>query len=195
MSAGFITDGNHGADQSDSPAAPLRSSLFFDAVETAYEITGIEGRIPEWLRGDYYINGPARFQRGGRSYRHWLDGDGMVATLHFTDSGVHFASRFVQTQKLRDEQAADSFLYRGFGTAFAGDRLHRDLMLESPVNVNVSRWGDRLLAFGEQSLPMELDRQTLATKGEFDFAGKLNDVSPFSAHAKIDPVTGNLLNF
>ena len=42
------------------------------------EINGITGRVPEWLRGSYYVNGPARFTRAGMQYKHWLDGDGMV---------------------------------------------------------------------------------------------------------------------
>jgi all-trans-8'-apo-beta-carotenal 15,15'-oxygenase len=169
--------------------------FFFDAVETSYDVTGIEGRIPEWIRGSYYINGPARFERGGRRYQHWLDGDGMVCALHFTENGVRFVSRFVQTRKLQDEAAAGAFLYRGFGTAFTGDRLRRNVMLESPVNINVSRWENRLLAFGEQSLPIELDPLTLETIGEFDFGGKLNEVSPFAAHAKLEPSSAHLLNF
>ena len=52
-----------------------------------------------------------------------------------------------------------------------------------------------MLAFGEQTLPYALDPVTLETRGEYDFNGKLNDVSPFAAHAKIDPATGNMLNF
>ncbi|HEY4594936.1 MAG TPA: carotenoid oxygenase family protein, partial [Thermoanaerobaculia bacterium] len=43
----------------------------------------VEGEIPAFLRGTYYLNGPARFERGGQAYRHWLDGDGMVCALRF----------------------------------------------------------------------------------------------------------------
>ena len=32
----------------------------------------VEGEIPAFLRGTYYLNGPARFERGGQAYRHWL---------------------------------------------------------------------------------------------------------------------------
>ncbi|MBI2819295.1 MAG: carotenoid oxygenase family protein [Acidobacteria bacterium] len=176
-------------------APGLERCFLFDAVEDSCEITGITGHVPEWLRGSYYVNGPARFERAGQRYRHWLDGDGMVCALHFTENGVRFTSRFVQTPKLREEEAAARFLYRGFGTAFAGDRLRRGLMLEPPVNVSVYRWAGRLLAFGEQSLPYELDPENLATRGEFDFHGRLNEVSPFAAHPKFDPATGHMFNF
>ena len=180
----------------DADNAPLLEKTFlFDAVEDSYEVSGITGRIPAWLRGCYYMNGPARFERGGQRYNHWLDGDGMICALRFTGEGVRFTNRFIQTPKLRDEDAAGRFIYRGFGTAFPGDHLLRNVMLEPPVNVSVYPFAGTLLAFGEQSLPLELDPHTLETKGEYDFNGNLNGVSPFAAHAKIDPVNGNLLNF
>src|SRR5687768_5221315 len=173
--------------------APLLERCFlFDAVEASYELSGIVGRVPGWLRGTYYVNGPARFKRPGRTCRNWLDGDGMVYALRFGSQGIHFTSRFVQTPKLLGEEAAGRFLYRGFGTAFPGDRLRRKVMLEPPVNVSVYPYNGKLLAFGEQTLPYELDPVTLETSGEYDFKGSLNEVSPFSAHAKFD---GHLLNF
>ena len=177
------------------PAPLLERCFLFDAVEDCYAVTGITGRIPDWLRGSYYINGPARFERSGQRYKHWLDGDGMVCSLKFTDGNVRFTNRFVETEKLRDENAAGKFLYREFGTAFAGDRLQRKVMLEPPVNVSVYPYNGKLLAFGEQSLPMELDPDTLETRGEYDFSASLNEVTPFAAHAKTDPTNGHLLNF
>jgi len=182
--------------QSQMDLAPgLEKCFLFQATEASYDVCDISGRVPDWLRGRYVINGPARFERGDMRYRHWLDGDGMICTLHFHKDGVRFTNRFVRTPKLSDEERTGKFVYRAFGTSFAGDRLHRGVMLEPPVNVSVYRLGARLLAFGEQSLPVELDTETLETIGEFDFHGKLNDVSPFAAHPKFDPATGHMFNF
>ena len=179
-----------------SQAAPLLERCFlFDAIEDSYDVTGITGHVPDWLRGSYYINGPARFERNGQRYKHWLDGDGMVCSLKFTENGVRFTNRFVGTPKLREENAAGKFLYREFGTAFHGDKLHRKVMLEPPVNVSVYPYNGKLLAFGEQSLPVELHPATLETIGEYDFSAALNEVSPFAAHAKTDPTNSHLLNF
>jgi carotenoid cleavage dioxygenase-like enzyme len=174
-------------------APNLEKCFFFDATPASYEITGVSGRIPEWLRGTYYVNGPARFERAGRRYKHWLDGDGMVRRLHFGADGVTFTARFVDTPKLRDEEAAGEFLYRGFGTSWPGDRLRRNVMLEGPANVSVYPYNGVLLAFAEQSIPFELDPVTLETRGVYDFQGRVNEVTPFVAHAKYD--RGHLLNF
>jgi all-trans-8'-apo-beta-carotenal 15,15'-oxygenase len=178
-----------------SPGPGLERCFLFDAVEDSYLIRGVSGRIPDTLRGTYYVNGPARFRRDGACYKHWLDGDGMVCALHFAPDGARFTNRFVQTRKLLDEEAAGKFLYRGFGTAFPGDRLRGGIMLEPPVNVSVYPFAGAVLAFGEQTLPYALDPVTLETRAEYDFHGKLNHVSPFAAHAKIDPATGHMLNF
>ncbi len=173
-------------------APGLEECCLFDAVEASYEVTGIEGAVPAWLRGSYYVNGPACFERAGFRYKHWLDGDGMICALRFNNDSVRFTNRFIETPKLGEEREAGRFIYRGFGTAFPGDKLRRGLMLEPPVNVSVYPFDGRLLAFGEQTLPYDLDPITLETRGEYDFHGKLHAVSPFAAHAKLDP---NLMNF
>ena len=176
-------------------APRLERCFWFDAIEDSYEIHDVTGSIPPWLRGTYYVNGPACFERAGIRYRHWLDGDGMVCALRFSGDTVRFTNRFVMTRKRKQEDAAGRFLFRSFGTAFRGDKLRRGIMLEPPVNVSVYPYDGRLLAFGEQTLPLALDPVTLETLGEYDFNAKLNEVSPFAAHAKFDPATGHLFNF
>jgi all-trans-8'-apo-beta-carotenal 15,15'-oxygenase len=176
--------------------APLIERAFsFTPCEQSYVVEDIEGEVPEFVRGTYYLNGPARFSRGDFLYNHWLDGDGMVCALRFEDGQVEFASRFVRSPKFAAEEKAGRPLFRAFGTAFESDRLKRGVMLEPPVNVSVYPYAGTLLAFGEQGLPIELDRVTLETRGDFNFRGALNDVSPFAAHPKIDPTTGEMFNF
>jgi all-trans-8'-apo-beta-carotenal 15,15'-oxygenase len=119
----------------------------------------------------------------------------MVCALRFGEGGAHLTARYVRGSRLAEEEAAGRAIYRSFGTAFPGDRLARGIALESPLNVSVYPYGGSLLAFGEQGLPWELDPETLETRGPFTFGGALNPVSPFAAHPKIDPRTGELFNF
>ena len=176
--------------------APLIERAFsFTPREQSYVIEEIEGEVPEFIRGTYYMNGPARFTRGTLRYNHWLDGDGMVCALRFESGRVEFSSRFIQSAKHTAEEEAGRALFRTFGTAFESDRLKRGLMLESPINVSVYPYAGTLLAFGEQGLPIELDPLTLESRGEFNFHGALNDVSPFAAHPKLDRATGELFSF
>lgn len=179
----------------DDHAPRLGQLLSLNPPELSYPIEEITGTIPDFLRGTYYLNGPARFARAGLRYRHWLDGDGMVCALRFERGHLCFTNRFVRSHKFVAEETAGHPIFRTFGTAFEADQIKRGISLESPVNVSVYPYGGRLLAFGEQGLPWELDPVTLETRGVFTFGGRLNEVSPFSAHPKFDPATDEMFNF
>ncbi|MBT4136451.1 MAG: carotenoid oxygenase family protein [Candidatus Latescibacteria bacterium] len=176
--------------------APFLERVFsLDVREGSYVLEGIEGEIPDYVRGNYYLNGPARFVQGDLKYRHWLDGDGMVCSLQFGEKDVHLTNRYVRSRKFVDEAEAGQALYRTFGTAFDDDALIRGIALASPVNVSVYPFAGKLLAFGEQGLPYELDLVSLETLGEYTFGKRLNAISPFSAHPKFDSESGELFNF
>jgi carotenoid cleavage dioxygenase-like enzyme len=164
-------------------------------LEGTFALECVDGELPESISGRSYMNGPAVFGRGTTVFAHWLDGDGLVTSLRLSDGRAAMTSRFVASTKRTEEEAAGRALYRAFGTAFPGDRLRRGFSLESPVNVSVVPWDGRLLAFGEQGLPWELDPESLETRGEYRFGGRLNEVSPLSAHAHADRESGELLDF
>lgn len=176
-------------------APGLEKAFAFEPQAASYEIERITGEVPAYVRGTYYLNGPGRFRRGDLEYRHWLDGDGLVSALDFSGDGVHFVSRYVQSAKLAAEEEAGRARFRAFGTAFEGDELVRGIGLASPVNVSIYRFAGRLLAFGEQGLPWELDPETLETREEHTFGRRLNPVTPFAAHPNFDPATGEMFNF
>ncbi|HEX4346313.1 MAG TPA: carotenoid oxygenase family protein [Vicinamibacterales bacterium] len=179
-----------------SALAPFVERAFtIDVVEHSAAPLAVEGTIPRYVRGTAYFNGPGRFTRGSLNYRHWLDGDGLVCAVSFDDSGATLTNRFVRSEKFVREEAAHAPIFRTFGTAFPGDALKRGVGLESPVNVSVYSWRGRLLAFGEQGLPWEMDPVTLDTRGLYTFDGQINEITPFSAHPKVDHDTGELFNF
>jgi all-trans-8'-apo-beta-carotenal 15,15'-oxygenase len=176
--------------------APLIERAFaLEPRDTLGAAVEIDGTLPAYVRGTCLWNGPASFARGGLRYRHWLDGDGMVCALTCAEDGVRVSHRFVASTKRTVEESAGRAVYRAFGTSFEGDELRRGVGLESPANVSVYPYRGRLLAFGEQGLPWELDPTTLETRGLFTFDGQVNEIAPFSAHPKIDPGTGELFNF
>ena len=176
-------------------APGLERLLAVQPVEGSFELQRVSGTVPARLRGRSYMNGPALFERPDFRYRHWLDGDGLLTSVRFRDGRAQVSSRFVASDKRREEAAAGRPLFRAFGTSFAGDRLRRGFSLQSPVNVSVYPWDGRLLAFGEQGLPWEIDPETLETRGEYRFAGGLNEVSPLSAHPAVDHETHELVDF
>jgi all-trans-8'-apo-beta-carotenal 15,15'-oxygenase len=156
------------------------------------------GKLPmALLGGTLYKNGPANFERGGVKYAHWLDGDGYVTALHFTQSGeAVWSGRYVRTTAFDQEMAADAVLYRTtFGTQRPGGPLANafDVRLKSPANTNLLPFGDALLALWEAGPPYELDPQTLAYKGTSSLGGRLRlsgeGTSDFKGHGALPGTT------
>lgn len=185
-----------------SDHAPLLERAFAsEPLEGELPLLRVDGELPASLDGTYYLNGPARFTAGSVRYRNWLDGDGMVIAARFTPASgdappsVRVQQRFVQTAKLTQEREAGRALYRTFGTRFDGDRLVHGVTVASPVNLSAYPFAGRLLAFGEQGQPWELDAETLHTRGPGTFDGAVTAATPFSGHPKVDPHTGELVTF
>ncbi len=177
-------------------APGLESGFPASFEEKEYAVESVAGQVPDFIRGTYYLNGPGVFNKKEIAYRHWLDGDGMVCSLNFNRENIQFRNRYVRSSKFTAEESAGKAIFRTFGTRFEGSELNRAKNgLESPVNVSIYSFGDRLLAFGEQGLPWELDPVTLETRGQYTFNGRLNDASPFSAHPKFDAATHEMFNF
>jgi len=159
-------------------------------------LSDVDGSFPRLPDGTWYLNGPGSTGRGSVRYSHWLDGDGLIRALSFRDGAITYASRFVRTRKYRSEQFAARAQFRTFGTAFAGDRLNdRGTGLESSANVSIVSWDHTLLALGEQGQPWQIDPRTLETLGPCTASGAITPVTPFAAHAKVDPATGEMFNF
>ncbi len=171
----------------------------FEALEEefSYRIPRheIRGRIPESVRGTFYRIGPGRNRIGGEEFGHWFDGDGMVHALTFTDEGAWYRNRYVRTPKYLRETREQRIVYRSFGhNAPGGWRANIGRPPANCANTNVLRIKDRLLALWEGGRPWELDPETLDTRGEHGFEGRLRPWEPFSAHPKVHPGTGRIYN-
>ena len=155
----------------------------------------ISGAIPTNLRGTLYRNGPARLSRGGERVGHWFDGDGAILGVHFQDDGATGVYRYVQTQGYLDEQEEDTFIYPNYGMTAKGAFWNNWFKpVKNAANTSVLALPDRLLALWEGGKPHSIDLKTLATLG-IDDLGSLTDKQPFSAHPKVDGVTGEIFNY
>ena len=178
------------------PARPFLGLATSLREEHSYEAR-VEGIIPAQLRGTLYRNGPGLFDRGGLRKRNLLDGDGMVQSFRFHDSGVHYRNRFVRTEKFVKEEKADRFIYQSWSTQAPGGVWANFLNpggLKGQAGITVYLWQGRLYAFDECTLPYELDPHTLETIG-MSSLGLPEDLTIYAAHSKMDPLTGEWLHF
>ena len=149
----------------------------------------ITGELPRELNGTLYRNGPnPQFDAPNA---HWFVGDGMLHAFHMENGAASYRNRWVRTSKWQAEHEAGRALFGGFGQKLP------DAPASSAdgcvANTNIIFHGGKLLALVESHLPTEIEPGTLATRGTCNFDGAIG--GPFTAHPKVDPVTGELFFF
>ena len=147
----------------------------FAPVSREIEADNLEviGEIPTKLRGMFLRNGPnPQFKPTGEY--HWFDGDGMVHGVEIKQGKASYLNRYVQTRgfKLMDNPYGPS---------------------KNTANTALVYHAKQLLALWEGGKPHALTVPSLETLGLYDYEGKLT--SPFTAHPKIDPETGEMRFF
>ena len=160
------------------PSKPWWLQANFAPVMDELEAFDLEvrGAIPSSLNGLYVKNGsnPPRSDSP-----HWFFGDGMVHGVKLTNGKAEwYRNKWVQTQPFRDKM--------GFGEGAPGGEGNQS-------NVSALWHGGKLLTSGEVGFPYQLDPADLSTKGVFDYGGALT--GSYTAHPKIDPVTGRMHSF
>jgi carotenoid cleavage dioxygenase-like enzyme len=164
-----------------------RAPIPFEADAAFLKITG---ELPRELNGTLYRNGPnPQFDAPGA---HWFVGDGMLHAFHLENGVARYRNRWIRTPKWQAEHDAGRALFGGFGRKLP-DAPALKVADGGVANTNVIFHGGRLLALEEAHLPTEIEPGTLATRGLCNFAGHL--AGPFTAHPKIDPVTGEMVFF
>jgi len=151
----------------------------------------VTGDLPRELRGTLFRNGPnPQFTPLDPMSNHWFSGDGMLHGFTLQDGRASYRNRWIRTAKWEAERAAGRSLISGYSVAPGPDADFAD---EGVANTNVISHAGRLLALEEGHPPIEIDPATLATRGPRFFGGRLD--GPFTAHPKIDPLTGELVFF
>ena len=156
----------------------------------------LSGRWPATLRGRFYRNGPALFERDGQRYHHWFAGDGMVQQFSFNGgpaASVRHIGRLVRTPKLLAEQQAGRFLVSAYGTRIESDVPTGGADSFNVANTNAIEHAGRVLAMWEGGSAFALDPADLSTLGPVTWKEGLQQL-PFSAHPKLD-AAGHLWNF
>ena len=173
-------------------------SQLFTAPASEFPLTPLpilSGQLPPGLQGSLYRNGPGRLERGGMRVGHWFDGDGAILAVHFTPEGATGVYRYVKTPEFQQEERENRLIYAGYGMNPPGNLWERFTKpLKNAANTSVLALPDQLLALWEGGHPYSLDLHTLETRGTTDLNGLVAN-TPFSAHPKVDPDTGDIFNF
>jgi carotenoid cleavage dioxygenase len=153
----------------------------------------VEGRIPRELDGAYYrlSADPQYPPLLGKDI--FINGDGMMHMVRFERGHADLKTRYVRTEKFHAERAARRALFGAYRNPFTDDPSVRG-MDGNTANTTAFWHHGKLYALKEAARPTLIDPITLETMGSWDFAGRLKSKT-FTAHPKIDPITGEVIAF
>jgi carotenoid cleavage dioxygenase-like enzyme len=123
--------------------------------------------------------------------------DGYVSMFRFKNGIVDFKGRWVRTERYQKDLAAKRQLYGYYRNPFTDDPSVRDP--EHPNRRTVSNttplaFAGKLYTLKEDGLPHQIDPKTLQTLGVQNFEG-LWKSQTFTAHPKVDPISGEMIAF
>ncbi|HEU5302790.1 MAG TPA: carotenoid oxygenase family protein [Acidimicrobiia bacterium] len=152
--------------------APVRDERDDDALD-------VTGAIPPELTGLLLRNGPNPILDPDPAAYHWFLGDGMLHGIELAAGNARYRNRWVRT--------ADACAALGEPAPLDAPPAVNDI--GAKANTHVVAHAGRIYALVESSLPTEV-RPDLSTVGARDFDGRLT--SAFTAHPKIDPISGEM---
>jgi carotenoid cleavage dioxygenase-like enzyme len=157
----------------------------------------VVGRIPEDLRGAFYRMHLDWFYPPAFPDEASLSADGYISMFRFGDGAVDYRGRFVRTERFELQRKARRQLYGYYRNPFTDEEAVRDPdrpWRRTTANTTPVIIGGRLYATKEDGPPYRIDPNTLETLGIEDFDGEWKSET-FTAHPKVDPVTGETIAF
>jgi carotenoid cleavage dioxygenase-like enzyme len=157
----------------------------------------VTGTIPGELDGAFYrLHGDWIYAPRYRDEAS-LSADGYISMFRFHRGSVDYRGRYVRTDRYRRQRAARRQLYGYYRNPHTDDPEVRDI--DNPgrrtsANTTPVVLAGRLYATKEEGLPYELDPNSLETRGTTDFEGEWKSQT-FTAHPKLDPLTGETFAF
>lgn len=180
-------------DFSNSPMFRGTFSAPFRTEADIYDLE-VDGELPLDLEGTFYrvqpdFLYPPRFDNDVP-----FNGDGHVSMFRFGGGHVDFKCRYVRTQRYKAQRAARQALFGTYRNRDTDDPAVRELSAGT-ANTNLVFHAGKLFALKEDSPPVQLDPNTLETLDDYyTFNGKLTSKT-FTAHPKLDPVSGEMIGF
>ncbi|XP_063893598.1 carotenoid isomerooxygenase [Helicoverpa armigera] len=132
------------------------------------------GELPPWLRGTLLRNGPGSLKVGDMRFDHLFDSSALLHRFAIDEGHVTYQCRFLRTNTLRKNRAANRIIVSEFGTKAAPDPCHtifdRVAAFFNPgehmsdnAMISLYPFGDEIYAFTEGPIIHRVDTVTLDT--------------------------------
>jgi carotenoid cleavage dioxygenase-like enzyme len=153
----------------------------------------VEGVIPPELNGTFHRVHPDQQFPPMFDSDQFFNGDGLISLFKFRGGKVDFKQRYAQTEKFKLERAAGKALFGAYRNPLTDDPSVKG-RIRGTANTNAVVHAGKLMALKEDSPALLMDPLTLETFGYTNWGGKCSSQT-FTAHPKIDPLTGNMIAF
>lgn len=154
----------------------------------------VEGDLPGDIDGAFYRVQPDFLYPPRYDNDVPFNGDGNISMFRFANGHVDFKCRYVKTQRYKAQRDARKALYGTYRNRDTDDPGVRELS-GGTANTNLIFHAGKLFALKEDSPPVLMDPGTLETLDDYyTFNGKLTSET-FTAHPKLDPVSGEMIGF
>jgi len=153
----------------------------------------VEGVIPPELNGTFHRVHPDQQFPPMFDNDQFFNGDGLISQFRFRGGKVDFKQRYAQTDKFKLERAAGKALFGAYRNPLTDDPSVKG-RIRGTANTNAVVHAGKLMALKEDSPALLMDPLTLETFGYTNWGGKCSSQT-FTAHPKIDPLTGNMIAF
>lgn len=154
----------------------------------------VDGQVPSDMHGTFYrLQCDFAYPPPRNEWVTGFNGDGHVSMFRFSNGSVDYKGRYVKTERLLAERKARKRLFGVYRNHLTDDPSVKNVY-HSAANTHIYWHGGKLMVLKEDSLPYLVDPHTLQTQGTWDFNGKYQSLT-FSAHPKIDPVSGEMIAY
>lgn len=126
-----------------------------------------------------------------------LAADGYMSMFRLKGGKAHYKGRYVRTERYLRQMEAGRQLYGYYRNPYTDDPSVRDIAnpnRRTTANTTPVVLGGKLYATKEDGLPYEIDPNTLETRAQTDFGGAWKSQT-FTAHPKVDPLTGETFGY
>lgn len=138
--------------------------------EVSVDALPVQGKIPEWVQGELFRNGPGTFTVGQQRYRHWFDGLAMLHKFSIQNGNVSYANKFLESKAYGEAMKNGYISYQEFATDPCHTLFGRVKSVFQPkitdsAKVAITKVADKYVALSETPMQVEFDRDTLKTVG------------------------------
>ena len=161
----------------------------------------VDGELPGWLVGRLIRNGPGQFEAGDTQLAHWFDPYALLRGFRIDgrENTVRYTNRFV-----RSEDFAYARREGGVRRMLPGTPPDRSVLtrlrhalggaFQDNPSIGVQRFGSELSAVTESPVGIDVDTETLETRGRRDLTTGLDEVDVTLSHPHYDPDREVFLN-